>query len=418
MATIRQRFAGFARAIKNEVLRISTPWELAEALRRRDFDEDVGFDVTTDSAMRSATVYSCVRVLSEDIAALPLNLYRRTEKGREKVTNHWLAQLLRRPNNWQTGFEFREMQQAHIELAGEFLAIKSWVGKEVRELLPVVPSRWRVEQQNDWTLKYSVLLPGKGDYTPVPLANVYHVRGLSLDGVRGVSPIEYQRRLIGTSIALAKRTARMFKNGALIGGVLEHPGELSPEAAKRLKDSFDEQYSGVDNAGKTLLLEEGAKFNKTGMTAEEAQFLDINKYKRSEICGLYRVPPHMIADLERATFSNIEQQATGYLVFGLVPRLRRIETRMAESLVSLAERDTLYVEHDVDMLQRGDYKTRMAGYKDAVSTGWMSRNEVRQKENMNAGPPKLDEFLDPAFLTGKQDPQDAQDPSAASGGDA
>lgn len=396
-----------ARAFSNtapaDAAPIANPQQLLRELQRREYS-DSGAQVTSDTAMRTATVFACVRVLSEDIAALPLLLYQRKPRGKDRVTEHWLFDLLQQPNAWQTGFEFREMQQAHLELAGSFHALKTVVRGEIRELLPLPPSRCRDTLSATWQLQHEVQLPGDTKWTPVPRDRMYFVRGLTLDGYTGVSPIGYQRETVGLSMQMVKHGARLFKNGAQIGGVLEHPAEMSEEAAKRLKESFDEQYAGVDNAHKSLLLEEGTKYSKIGMTGEEAQFLESRKYTRSEIAGFYRVPLHLIGDLERATNANIEEQSRNYVQFGILPRLRRIEARAQLSLIPVAQRRDFFLEHLVDGLLRGSYQVRMQGYKDAVSTGWMSRNEVRELENLNPGPAQLDEFLDPAFLTGKNSP--------------
>jgi HK97 family phage portal protein len=221
------------------------------------------------------------------------------------------------------------------------------------------------------------------------------MRGLSLDGFTGISPVGYQRETIGFGVALRKYGNRMFKSGANIGGVLEHPDEMSDQAWERLKTSFEEKYSGLDNAHKVLLLEEGTKFTVTGMKADEAQFLQSRKFSRSEIAGIYRVPPHMIGDLDRATFTNIEQQSLDYVQNGLLGRARRLEARMAMSLLSDTERETIFIEHLLDGLLRGDFQTRMRGYQVAILSGWMTRNQVRELENQNPGPAELDEYLAP-----------------------
>lgn len=386
-----------ARLLDVRAQAISTARDLYELLASRGNDTDSGAFVTTDTAMRYSAVYSCVRVVSEDIAKLPLILYRRLPRGRERATDHWLSELLDQPNGWQTGFEFSEMRQAHVELAGRFFAIKTVVQDEIRELLPIVPSRVTTIQTRDWKVFYRVRMPDNTELD-VPADRMLHVRGLSLDGIEGLSPVGYQRETIGMGMQIVKFGARMFKNGALLGGVLEHPQIMTDDAAKRLKESFEEKYSGVDNAHKVVLLEEGTKFNKTGMSAEDAQFLEARKFSQAEICGIYRVPPQKIQNLERATFSNVEQQSIDYVQDGLLPRLRRIEARYRLSLIPPDQRKEYYVEHLVDFLLRGDYAQRMAGYNTAVTTGWMTRNEVRALENMNPGPKELDEFMSPLNL--------------------
>lgn len=374
-----------------------------DAFLRLGSETDSGAIVNEDTAMRLSTVYSCVSVLSEDVAKLPLITYRRDGRKKERATDYWLYSLLHdEPNAWQTSMEFREMMQGHLELSGNAYALKTVVRGEVRELLPIVPNRVTVKQRKDFSLEYSVRMDD-GSPLPVPPDRIFHLRGLSLDGVTGVSRITYQREVIGLGMQLVKHGARLFKNGALLGGVLENPNVMSEPAANRLKESFEEKYSGVDNAHKVILLEEGTKFNKTGMSAEDAQFLESRKLSRSEIAAIFRVPPHKVGDLDRATFSNIEHQSIEYVTDSLLPRARRWEGRITKSLIPPADRTTYFAEHLVDGLLRGDYAARTQGYNLAVTTGWMNRNEVRELENMNPAD-GLDEFLEPMNM---QNPGDA-----------
>lgn len=356
-------------------------------------ESDSGAIVNSETAMRFAAVYSCVRVISEDISSLPLPLYRRLERGKERVTDHWLVELLKRPNAWQTGLEFRQLLQSHVELVGNGFALKTIVRGEILELLPLAPNRVTVKQLPDFRVVYEVTLPDRAPMT-VPADRMLHLQGFSLDGLVGLSPVGYQRETIGLGIQLVKFGARLFKQGAALKGVLEHPGRLTKEAADRIRQSFDEIYAGVDNAHRTAVLEEGLKFAKTGMNADDAQFLESRKMTRSEIAGLYRVPPHLIGDLERATFSNIEHQGIQYVKGAILPRTKRVEERLWLSLVPEAEKADLFFEHNIDGLLRGDFPARMNGYRTAVLTGFLSRNEVREMENRNPED-GLDEFLSP-----------------------
>lgn len=377
-----------------------------------------GAAVTPDTAMRMGAVYSCVSLLAEDVAKLPLITYKRDGARKERAPDYWLYPLLHdEPNTWQTSMEFREMMQAHLELRGNAYAIKTVVRGETRELLPIVPTRVTVKQRSNYAIEYWVAM-ADGIPLPVPADRMFHLRGLSLDGITGVSRITYQRELIGLGMQLVKHGARLFKNGALLGGVIEHPNVMSEPASKRLKESFEEKYSGVDNAHKVILLEEGTKFNKTGMSAEDAQFIESRKLSRNEIAGIFRIPPHKIGDLERATFSNIEHQSIEYVTDSLLPRLRRWEGGITRSLIPQGDRATYYVEHLVDGLLRGDYQARTAGYQLAIASGWMNRNEVRALENMNPGPAELDDFLEPMNMqnpgdnNGSPANKDAEDPNS------
>lgn len=379
-----------------------------EAFMRSQGETESGAVVTPETAMRHSTVYACVNVLAEDIAKLPLITYRRDGRKKDRAPEYWLYNLLHDdPNPWQTSVEFRQMMQSHVELSGVAYALKTVVRGETRELLPVVPSRVEVKQLPDYSLQYTVTMPN-GEKLPVPADRMFHLRGPSLDGVSAMSRIAYQRELIGLGIQLRRHGARVFKNGAMIGGVLEHPKVLSDPAAKRLRESFDEEYSGADKAHKTILLEEGMKFSIAGMNGKDAQFIESMKFTRSEIAGIFRIPPHKIGDLERATFTNIEHQSIEYVTDSLLPRTVRWEQRIAKSLIPPADRKTYFVEHLVDGLLRGDYQTRTRGYQIAVTTGWMNRNEVRELENMNPAD-GLDEFLEPMNMQNPGDNPDGED---------
>lgn len=369
-------------------------------------ETDSGAVVTPETAMRVAAVYSCVGVVSQDIAALPLLTYRRTGRSKERASDHWLYRLLHdTPNPWQTAHEFRELMQAHVELSGNAYAIKTVVRDETRELLPISPARVTIEQRPDWTLVYHVE-QRDGTKLPVPAERMFHLRGLSLDGVTGVSPISYQREAIGLAMQMTRHGARLFKHGAQIGGVLEHPGKMSDDAYRRLRDSFDSLYAGADNAHKTALLEEGVKYSKTALSNRDAEFLESRKLSRSEIAGIFRIPPHKIGDLTNSTFSNIEEQAREYISDALLPRISRWESRILHSLVPPKERATLFSEFLVDGLQRGRFAERIAGYQTAVLGGWMSRNEVRELENLNPAD-GLDAFLEPISNAAVPKPADA-----------
>jgi HK97 family phage portal protein len=373
---------------------ITTSYQLLEELSRQGALAESGATVTPETAMRLSWVYAAVRALAEDLAKVPLLLYRRLGRGKERATDHPVYRLLHdEPNPWQTSFEFREMLQSHVALAGDGFALITRVRGEVRELLPVPPWRMEVARQTDGRPLYTLTWPD-GQRTPVPPERLLHLPGLLFDGVRGLSPIGYQREAIGLGIQLTRHAAKLLKQGALLGGVIEHPQRLSEKAHARLKEDFEEKYTSVDQAHKVLLLEEGAKFTATGMTSRDAQFLEAQKLGRSEIAAIFRLPPHKIGDLERSTFSNIEQQALEYVTDSLQPWFTRWEQRLTRALLPPEDRERYVVEHLVEGLLRGDFKTRMEGYAVGVQNGWLSRNEVRVKENMNPVD-GLDEYLQP-----------------------
>ena len=219
-----------------------------------------------------------------------------------------------------------------------------------------------------------------GAFKRFKLGEIFHLRGLTLNGWLGISPIAYARESIGLSIATEKFGSQLFRSGAKMGGVLEHPGKLSKESYDRLKNSFDEAHSG-ENAHKTALLEEGMKFTKVSMNANDSQFLETRKYQRSEIAAIFRVPPHMIGDLEKATFSNIEQQSLEFVNYSLMPWLNRIEKAIKRDLMSPQEKKDLTMKFDVSGLLRGDASARSALYHNGILDGWMTRNEARAAES-------------------------------------
>ena len=373
---------------------------------------DSGAVVTTDSAMRVAAVWACVRVLSETLASVPLILYERTKTGKRRAPEHWAYRLLHeQPNAWQTPYGFKETLQANLVPGGNGYAIKTVVGTEVQELLPVAHHRVTIQQDELLRVAYLVTMPD-GSTLPVPQERMFHLVGFSFDGLRGVSPIAYHREAIGLTMQLVQHGARLFKQGASVRGVLEHPARLTKEAYDRLKASFDETYAGVEQAHKTAILEEGVKYSKIAMTADEAQFLESRKYQRTEIAGIFRVPPHLIGDLERATFTNVEHQSLEFVKFSMTPWFVRWEEQITRSIIPPRDRARFFAEFLVDGLLRGDQKSRYDAYRTAITTGWMSRNEARVLENMDPQD-GLDEFLTPLNMAAGDEPAPDKKATAA-----
>ena len=341
-----------------------------------------GVAVNAQTAMQSAAVYSCVQVLAQSIGMLPLCVYAIDDAGiRRRATNHRLWALLQdQPNSFQTAVEFFEMMSAHLCLRGNAYALINRNAKgQILELIPLHPDQVSVQMQTDYRLRYGCTLEG-GQRMALATGDVFHVRGLTLNGWLGISPIAYVREAIGLAMATERFGATLFRNGAKMGGVLEHPGKISKEAADRLRSSFDEAHSG-ENAHRTAILEEGLKWSKVSMTADDSQFLETRKYQRSEIAAIFRVPPHMIGDLERATFSNIEQQSLEFVNFTLMPWLHRIEKAIRRDLLTPAERTRMMARFNVANLLRGDAAARAAYYQSGIQQGWMTRNEARHAES-------------------------------------
>lgn len=373
-----------------------------------------GIIVNPQTAMQAATVYSCIKVLAESVGMLPFCIYQRDGLAKSPAMDHPLWSLLHdQPNDYQSSVEFWEMMVTHLNLRGNaFAYVNRTSSGRVAELLPLHPDVVRTEMAADFTLKYHVTLPN-GAFKTFYAGELLHIRGLTLNGWLGIAPIAYARESIGLALATEKFGGQLFRNGAKMGGVLEHPGKIGDQAYNRLKDSFDNAHSG-ENAHKTAILEEGMKFSKVAMTGEDAQFLETRKYQRSEIAAIFRVPPHMIGDLERATFSNIEQQALEFVQWSLMPWLTRIEKAVKRDLLTPAERKQYQVRFNVAAMLRGDAAARSAYYSKGILDGWLTRNEARQQESeigIVLNPLEgLDLPLMPLNMTdGTEDPDEADD---------
>lgn len=343
-----------------------------------------GTAVTEENALTFSAVYACVRVLSESVAMLPLLTYRRLANGgKEKATDTPIYNLLRRtPNPEMTSFEFRETLIAHVATWGNGYAEIEWSNSgQPLALWPLNPAKMQITRRNG-QLVYLYTLPS-GEERPLASWRIHHVRGLSSNGIVGYSPIRLAMQSIGVGLALEEYGARFFGNGARPGGVLKHPGVLSDGAYKRLKESWSAENEGLSNAHRLKILEEGLDYEAIGIPPEEAQFLESKKFQVNEIARWFRIPPHMLADLERATFSNIEEQGLEFVIYTLGPWLTRHEQAIERDLLTEAERQTLFVEYLVNGLLRGNITSRFQAYQLALQGGWMNPNEVRTLENMN-----------------------------------
>jgi len=343
-----------------------------------------GMRVSPDSALRLAAVYACVRVLSESLASLPLVIYqRRADGGKDKVTDHWLYRLLaKRPNRFQNPFEWREMLQGHLALRGNaYNQIITNAKGEVVELMPLHPDRIRLELLPSGEYRYR-FTDRFGTESILPRGEVWHLRGLSSDGLMGMSPIELARENLGMALAAQDYGARFFANDAKpTGGWIEFPGSFKDSEAKKVfRESYQQAQSGA-NRGKVLVLENGMKFHEVGVTNKDAQFLELRKFQITDVARLFRVPPHMIGDLDRATFSNIEQQSLEFVMHTMTPWAERWEASIESEL--LLEGDDIEVEFDFANLMRGDAASRASYYQSGIQNGWLTRNEARIAENLN-----------------------------------
>lgn len=346
-----------------------------------------GVNVTPDTAMRHAPVFACIRVLAESVGQLPVHLYEKKGDRRERAEAHPLHRLLHvAPNEYQTSQEFMEMCVAHQALRGNFYAFinrgKVNPSGPPLELLPLNPDAVTPKLLNGSTITYEVrYADGRTDI--LKSSQVLHIRAFTLDGFRGVTPIAYARNAVGLSMAVDKHAGRLFSNGANPGGLLQTDSILTQDEYDRIKKSWEERHQGAENAHKVAILEHGLKWTQVGLTAEDAQMLESRKFGRTEICGLFRVPPTMIADLERATFSNTEQQARSFVDYTLMPYLTRFENRVRMQLLSEPEQTTHYVKFNVAALVRGDMTARGDFYSKQIQNGALSPNEIRELEDQN-----------------------------------
>lgn len=365
-----------------------------------------------EAAMRNSAVYDCVRLLSEDVAKLPLILYRRMpDGGKERAMEHSLFGLLKTdPNRWQTSFEFRQLMQAHLELRGNAYArIFPGLRGAVDRLEPIDPdSVVNVYRNSNGTIMYEVRREADRVSEKLTQDEIFHLRGFSTNGLTGVSTIGLHSETIGLGLSAQQFQASAMKNGIRLSGVFLHPGTLGKESKQNLRESISKKFQGSGKAGGFMILEEGMQWKEMSMTMQDAQFLELRKLNRAEIAAIFRVPPHKIGDLDRATFSNIEQQSLEYVIDALMARLVRWEQAIYRDLIVGPDREFYFAEFLVDSLLRGDLKSRYDAYAVGINAGILSPNEARAFENLNSREGG-DRFLQPLNMTtsGNQDQQRA-----------
>ena len=355
-----------------------------------------GKRVNERSAMQMTAVYSCVRILSEAIASLPVHVYKYNNSGgKEKALDHPLYFLLHdEPNPEMTSFAFRETLMTHLLLWGNAYAQIIRNGKgDVIGLYPLMPDRMTVDRDEKGHLYYQYQMSQddaqtmKGQTVILQPKDVLHIPGLGFDGLVGYSPIAMAKNAIGLAIAAEEYGSKFYANGAAPSGVLEHPGTLKDPA--KVRDSWNSAFGGSSNSHKVAVLEEGLKYTPISISPNEAQFLETRKFQINEIARIFRVPPHMVGDLEKSSFSNIEQQSLEFVKYTLDPWVSRWEQNMMRSLFPVDEKATYFIKFNVDGLLRGDYQSRMNGYAIGRQNGWMSANDIRELENLDRIPTEL-----------------------------
>lgn len=352
-----------------------------------------GKRVNAYTAMQHTAVCACIRVLAESLASLPLHLYVRTKDGKERAENKSLYWLLHdQPNPEMTSYTFRETMMVHLLIYGNAYAqiIRNGAG-EVTGLYPLAANHVRVDRDERDRLVYiynrnDKANPNFREMDNIILTNfdVMHIPGLGFDGLVGFSPIAMARNAIGMALSCDDYGASFYANGASPSGILKHPGVIKDPA--RVRKAWQTAYGGSKNAHKVAILEEGMEYQPISITPSDSQFLETRKFQVEEIARMYRVPLHMIGDLEHATFSNIEQQSLEFVQYTLMPWMARWEQAIQLSLISDRDKKSYFAKFNADSLLRGDYASRMSGYATARQNGWMSSNDIRETEDMNKIP--------------------------------
>lgn len=399
------RFLGlFGRGVKNASLENPETPLSAEGTWLSDLfggDTAAGIAVSEATAMKLSTVWACVRVVAETLGSLPLNVYQRQDNGGKKLAyDHPLQRSLHdTPNEFQTSMVFREQLQAHVMTWGNaYAAIERNGAGDAVGLVPMLPDRTTRKVNQSGRGIYETQTAG-GAFR-LPADDVIHLPGLTFDGVTGYSVIAHHRETLALAVATREYGSRFFKNDARPGVIVSHPGRLTKQAQENLVNSVEEKTKGLGNKHSTLYLEEGVKVTEVGIPPEDAQFLQTRDFQRTEIAGIFRVPPHMVGDLARATFSNIEHQSIDFVRNTMRPWCVRWEQEFNRKLFEPGDRH--FVEFNLDGLLRGDIKSRYEAYTKAIQNGVMSRNEVRRLENLepyDGG----DEMLVPLNMRGADD---------------
>jgi len=383
--TIRQRLAAAWAAIRGQ------------AYSMDDFNRDVrrwlsggpthaGVNVNEDRALRYVTVYSCVRVLAETLGSLPLFVYReRADGGREKAKDHPLFWLLHdEPNDEMDSLALRETITSQTALSGNGYAVLTLNRRgEVMEIYPWEWDQIRPDRDPE-TRKVFYWIRDRGKEEKLPADRVLHVHLWGPSGLYGYSPIRMAREAVGLGLAATEFAARFYGQGMNVGGVLEHPNALGDKAYERLKESINKEWAGLANSWRPIILEEGMKYNRIPMPLKDAQFIEQQKFTRDEICALFRVPPHLVANLERSTHNNIEHQSLEFVMYTMLPWITRWEQAINRRLFTRRERERgYYCKFNLSGLLRGDSKSRAEALHIMRQDGVINADEWRELEEMN-----------------------------------
>jgi len=366
---------------KSNPLAIDTSEKLARALGV-GYESSAGQMVSSTSALQQSIVFNCVRVLAESVGMLPCRLFKKDGRNLLPASNHRLFELLTiAPNEYMTAQEFWELLVVCLCLRGNFYAYKVMALGNVIELLPLDPSIVTPKLKDDWTVEYKVAF-ADGTRT-LSQDEIWHVRLLTVDGLTGLNPIAYARHTLGLGQAMETHASTLFTNGAVTSGVLSTEQALTDDAFNRLKTQFQGEHMGVANAHKPMILEMGLNWKPISLNAQDTQFIESRRLTEEQICGLYRVPPHLVAKLEKMTLSNVENMGMSFVNFSLVPYLTRIEHRIHVGLLSKKDRLLYFAKFNAGALMRGDLKGRYESYGLGINWGILSPNDCRELEDLN-----------------------------------
>lgn len=347
-----------------------------------------GTYVSAETALRISAVWACVRLISQSLASIPLIVYRRTgDDARERATNNPLYELLHsQPNNGMTAFEFKRLLTTHALLKGTgYARILPGPRGAVDRLIPIHPNVATPEQIDDETLRLVVRKPGKPEEVLLP-GEFFHVTGLSWDGLTGVSVIEYARESMGLALATESHGARMFSQGASLGGLLVHPGKLTAEQARAIRNDWHAQHSGLSNAHQVAVFGDGLAYHQEGMSNEDAQFIATRQFQIADIARWFGVDLTLLQENTKSTSwgTGIEQMLQAFVTFTLLPWATAWEQAIKRDLILAPQ--TYYAEYLLNSLVRGDMKSRFEAYQMSILAGWESPAGVRRKENENPVP--------------------------------
>ena len=376
-----------------------------------------GIEVSEHTALNLSTVWAAVKIISESSASLPLITYEKKGKNKQRAVDYPLYDLLHlRPNPEMTSIQYRETLQSHLLLWGNhYSQIERNIMGDVIALWPLNPGKMRVTRpQNELIYEYYTT---EGEKILFPASEILHIAGLGFNGLMGYSVIGHHCEAIGLALAGETFQSSVFKNNASpIGFLNTDASNLNEETSKVLQKAWYEAYGGVNNAGKIAVMSHGLKFQAIGMPLKDVEFLGLRKFQVLEICRIFNLAPPFLQDWDKSSFTNIEQATINLVIFTLRPWLVRIEQAMMVKLLSPEERKRYFIEHLVEGLLRGDTESRYTAYQSAINTGWMSRNEAREKENLNPVN-GLDEFLIQGAMVKSDNIDETNPPSRGGNGE-